>query len=702
MPAIGLAQTPTLSPVTVQGQRETGNGPVEGFVAGIARTGTKTDTPLAEVPQAVSVITRDQMDQQNVHSVGDSLRYTPGVYADSRIGGVLESVFMRGFGGFAAAAINPQFLDGLPLPKGAGWAASVVDPSTLERIDVLRGPASVLYGQASPGGIVNMVSKRPTAQPFHELSIESGNRDRAQASLDISGPLTDDSTWSYRLNGMARRVDEQVDHSKQQRFVIAPTLEWKPDADTRLILLASLQNDPSNNFAGWLPAKGTLQANLAGRIPTRFFAGQPDYDDYSRKQAMLGYAFEHRFNNTWTVRQNLRYTRLDVDFKGVAVDYFAPFASGPGLLDRSASWSRERVNSLALDNQAQANFETGALRHTVLAGLSYERSSADMHASGFGPVPPIDYRAPNYNQPFGVPPLAQHTRQTPDRIGFYAQDQIRWDRWAVTLGGRQDRARMNTDDRLRGTSTRTQDRAFTGRIGAVYLFDNGIAPYASYSTSFEPTLGTDHAGNAFQPTKARQAEVGVKYQPAGSNSSFAVSAFDIRQRNVLTTDPSHPFYSVQTGAVRSRGIELEGRASLTNHLDLVAAYTYLDTTIASDTDNTLVGKRLAAVPRQLASLWLNYAFSDGDLAGLSIGGGVRHIGRSAGDSANTFGVPAVTLVDLALGYDLGAYRPALKGWRVAAHIGNLFDKTYVSSCFSEGGCFYGNRRTVTASLGYRW
>ena len=513
--------------------------------------------------------------------------------------------------------------------------------------------------------------------------------------------MTQDGTWRYRIDGLARRADEQIDYSRQQRIVVAPSLTWQPNADTSFTLLGSFQRDPHNNFAGWLPALGTLWPDAGRRMPTRFYPGLPGFDTYDRTQAMIGYAFEHRFDSTWKVRQNVRYTHLDVDFAGAAVNFVAPYLA-PGVLNRSLSWSREHVNHLALDNQAEMRVMTGPVEHTVLAGLSYEHAVANLVGSGFGAAPPLDTRAPDYGQPFTAPPIGQQTRQTPDRIGVYLQDQVRWDRWVFTLGGREEWSRTTTDDLLRSASVRQSTRAFTGRAGAVYLFDSGFAPYLSYSTSFEPALGTRFDGQPFTPTKAKQFEVGLRYQSPDRLQNASIAAFDIRQRNVLTADPEHPFFNVQTGEVRSRGIELEGRSRVWKQLDVIAAYTYLDTTVQADTDAAVVGKRVAAVPRHLASLWLDYAVDRPGLRGLRVGGGMRYVGRSAGDNVNTFDVPAVVLFDLGLSYDLGVERPAWKGWRVAAHVNNLFDRTYVSSCFSAGGCFYGTRLTVTGDVSYRW
>lgn len=694
------SQVTELAPIVVTGER--GTGPVDGVVAHNTTTGSKTDTPIAEIPQAVSVVTREQMDQQNAISVGDSLRYTPGVFTDSRVGGVLESMFLRGFGGMGAAATNPQFYNGLPLMTGTGWGAQVVDPSTLERVEVLRGPASVLYGQATPGGIVNMVGKQPTDTPFHDIGIETGNRNRIQGSFDFGGPITKDGVWSYRLNGLARRADEQIDFSKQQRIVLAPSLSWKPDADTSLTFYGLYQNDPGNNFAGWLPAQGTVLPNAAGRIPRSFFLGEPNYDDYDRQQYMIGYNFEHRFNDAWAVRQNFRYSHVDTTFKGIAGNYFVPFGATNSELNRLATWGDETLDGVALDNQVEYRIDTGPLQHTLLAGLSYQRTVDNNKGSGWSYVPAIDYLAPIYGQVFAPPPLATDTRQTLNRVGVYLQDQIHFDRLVVTLGGREDWSSIDTRDRLTGAAQNQDDHAFTGRIGAVYLFDNGLAPYVSYSTSFEPTVGVNASGNPYKPSKGDQTEVGLRYQPNGWNASFTASLFDIHRQNVSVTDPSNPLYYIQTGEVRSRGAEFEAKVGLTDNLDLIGAYTYLDTTIAKDTDSSIIGNRLVAVPEHMASLWANYKFTDGALNGLSLGGGVRYIGKSAGDNANSFYVPDAALFDAALRYDFGAARPELKGWRAAVNVTNLFDKTYVASCFSTGGCFYGNGRVVTASLHYQW
>ncbi|WP_184505867.1 TonB-dependent siderophore receptor [Sphingomonas endophytica] len=437
--------------------------------------------------------------------------------------------------------------------------------------------------------------------------------------------------------------------------------------------------------------------NAAGAIRRTFFPGEPAFDRYDRRQYMLGYALDHRLGGVWTLRQTARFAHIDTRFEGVAVNFVFPFA-GDHQLNRAASRSDEAVDSLAFDQQVEARFTTGPVSHTLLFGVAYQGSWAETQASGFGYVPPIDYLNPVYGRSFARPSLAQHYRQSWGRIGVYAQDLVRLGRLAVTLGGREDRSRLITQDRPTAATARQDDHDFTGRVGAAWLFDNGLAPYASYSTSFEPVLGTGFDGRAFQPSRAQQSEAGIRYQPSGIDGIATISGFDIAQRHVSTADPLHPFFTVQSGEIRSRGIEAEARAALTPRLEVIAAYTYLDTTIRRDTDSSRIGKRSVAVPEQLASLWSTYRLS----GGTSVSAGVRHIGQSAGDPAGTIRVSPTTLLDGALRYDFGQVRPELNGLQAALNVSNLFDRRYIASCFNAGGCFYGNGRIVTTSLALRW
>lgn len=673
----------------------------KGYVAFDSSTATKTDTPLREIPQSISVVTRQQMDDQVTQNVAQALRYTAGVYSEPRSDTIFDTTFMRGFGGFATSANYVGFLDGIQLQQGQGWAIPTVDPSTLDRVDVLRGPASVLYGDASPGGIINLDSKLPSLSAPRQVAIESGSRNRIQGTFDVGGALTSDQTLLYRVSGLGRRVDSQMRDAKEQRLALTPTLTWKATPRVSVDFALNVQRDPDNNFAGWIPAQGSVLPGPHGRISTKFNPSQSNYDGYNRTQIMPEYRVKYHFLQGWTLQQTARYEYLNTSFKGLAVNFSNPYDTD-GNLNRYSSWSRADLNGVVADTRVEGHVTSGPLQHRILAGVTYDRSESSMRQSAYGLVSALDYSAPVYDATIVPPALAQSTRQDSQRIGGYIQDQIRFGHWSLLLGGRHDWLTIRTRDRLSDTTSTQNDSAFTGRAGLVYLFENGLSPYVSYSTSFQPVAGVDYEEKAFQPTRASQVEGGIKYQPVGYNSFLTVAAYDINERHVSTTDPAHPYYSVQRGGVRSWGVEFEAHAALTDNLGLIASYSYTDPTVTHDPDASLIGKRLYAVPRHMASLWANYAVTWGHLQGINVSGGVRYVGSSAGDETNSFTVPGVVLFDTTLRYDLSRLSPSLHGWSLMFNGTNLFDRKYVSSCFSAGGCFYGNRRMFKTAVSFRW
>ncbi|SAK97266.1 TonB-dependent siderophore receptor [Caballeronia pedi] len=682
------AQGVELAPVVVTGQRQEGDA-VYGYVAHRSTGASKTDTALIETPQSVSVVTRGQMDDQGVQSVREALRYTAGVMSEYRGGSSsrYDTVSYRGFGG--GVNYDYSYLDGTRL-LGGNYAVPQIDPYNLDRVEIIKGPASVLYGQVNPGGMLSLTSKRPPEEAFHEIELEAGNHDRWQGAFDVGGPVDKNGAALYRLTGLARDSDTQADFAREQRISISPSATFRFDRDTELTLLANYQHDPRAGYFGFLPAQGTVLYNPAGKIPTSFFDGDPDFDRFDRTQYQFGYAFSHRFDDVWTFRQNARYMHMDVDYESV---YSNGLQADGHTLNRRAIHTVEHSDSLTLDNQAEAKFGTGPLRHTVLFGFDYQRF-AENQAQGTGSAPTLDFLNPVYYQAFTQPALSQLTHQVQNQFGVYAQDQLRLGKWALQLGVRQDWTTADTDDRTAGTSTDQASHAFTWRAGLLYLFDNGIAPYASYSTSFQPTAGTDVAGNPFNPTKGEQYEVGVKYQPHGFNGFFTASAFQIKQQNVLTTDPDNPLFSIQTGEVRVRGVELEAHAQLTRGLGMIASYTYLNDVVTSANDGTQ-GKRPAMIPTHMATLWLDYTLRGEHLNGLGFGAGVRYIGPSYGAANDSFSVPGVVLLDAAAHYDIDH-------WRLALNVDNLADRTFVSSCATATKCFYGARRTIIGTARYQW
>lgn len=684
---------------------------------------------MTAVPQSISVVTQDQINNQGARSVAEALRYEAGVVSETRVGDRFDNVFIRGYGGFGGNANYLHFWDGLRLPRGVSYAMPSVDPYLLDRIEILRGPASVLYGQNNLGGLVNLVSKDPPSVPYHEIFTRFGNHNRIEGGFDIGGPVDPNGNLFYRLTGLGRKADTDVNYTTTERYLIAPAITWRPDLDTTLTVHASYDHDPSSYQPNWLPALGTLQRNPNGQIPRDFFSGHPDYNSYDRKQATIGYEFERHLNDTLTFRQNFRFMHIDSDFKALSVTGFGTGSTcGAGTtanlcLARQSTHYLENLDALTLDNQVQADFATGWLQHTVLAGLDYQRSWADA-VYGNGTSTNISYLNPNYGA-ITAPNLTNTIDQTRQQVGIYGQDQIRLGKLALSIGVRNDWADAISTTRTIATQAvtndaRPSDSAFTWRTGAAYLFDNGFAPYASYSTSFDPTIGTDYTGAAFVPTTGEQYEVGLKYQPVNINGFFMLSLYDLTQQNVLTTDTAHtsaksplctasgPNCQIQVGEIRSRGIELSGKMTVASGLDVIASYTHADIVTTKSTQIVggipVQGKVPVGAPANTAGLWIDYTFQSGSLAGFGLGGGVRYVGSSYGDNINSAAmvVPAFTLADAEIHYDLAGLSPKLKGWKVAVNATNLFDKYYVSACASATQCFVGNGRSVNGIIRYQW
>lgn len=686
-----------LGGVGAAGTVETPKGPVRGYVATTSATATKTDTPLLRTPQSISVVGAEQIRAQNAQTVSEAVRYTPGIFAnqfgqDPRV----DWFIIRGF----SATEGGLFRDGLQLFQ-TGFANYKVDAFGAERIEVLRGPSATLFGGSPVGGLVNIISKRPPLDPLRYIEVGGGSFNQIYTAFDVGGPADPSGQWFYRLTGRVQKGDAPVALAAEDRYYIAPSLTYKPDGATTFTLLTSFQRDQTGGVAQFLPYFGTVRPQALGlRIDRRFNASDPLVDGYSRNQANVGYEFETHIDDVWTVRQNLRYSFTEVrDQRYVGNGYVGTDATQTQL-NRYGFRTTPHAGTFAVDNQAEARFSDGMFGHTVLMGIDYKNYNLfDNQAStpfptDF-PVPPINILAPRYYQTSATPVPYLVTNQNLQQLGLYAQDQIRLtERLTLLVGGRQDFVTNDVANKLAGTSVRGDDQAFTGRVGLIYNFDNGLAPYVTYGTSFNPTVGTDAAGNPFKPDRGDQIEVGAKFQPVGWDTVFTVAAFDLQRSNVLTPNPDSIFTNIQIGAVRSRGIEASATANLAEGLNLVAAVTSYDLKTVEGTSLDL-GKVPVSIPETFASLWADYTIPFGEWKGFGFGGGVRYVGSSFADVANTLRVSDYVLFDAAIHYERD-------GWRAALNIQNAGDRRFVSSCSTATACFYGEQRRITASLGYRW
>lgn len=682
-----------LAPITVQGgEQQDPKGQVKGYVARTSATATKTGTSILETQQSISVMTADQIKAQGARTLSQALGYTPGVIGepagnDARF----DSPRIRGFD-----SRQSQFLNGLKMMRTAG--APALELYGMERVEVLRGPASVMYGQGNPGGMINQISKRPTFDRFGEVGIQVGNFDTYGTFFDVGGPVGDSDDFAYRLTGVGRLANQQVEQLDNDRLFIAPAFTWKPDEDTSLTILTSVQHDNPGSPSGLPPA---LTINATGKPLGRdFFVGDKDFDHSNRNLTNLGYEFEHRFDNDWTFRQNVRYSNFDWNYQALGMSSSTGGMVG-GQIRRNATFQDERLNTVNIDNNLLGEFDTGDLQHKVIVGLDY-RYFDNNASTKFFQATPLDPVNPVYGIPIVLtqPPTTDtFVDTTLQQLGIYVQDELSYENWRATLGLRQDWARTDgtTYDR-RPTATRPErsldqnDHKLTGRAGLSYVFDNGIAPYVSYSTSFEPVAPTATSGPTV-PTTGEQYEVGVKYQPEGWDGFFSAAVYDLRQKNVLTTIPSGgSSIPAQIGEVHVQGLELEGVMSLTDGLDLRAAYSFTDATIIGGPNG---GNQLDNVPEHAASLWLDYTFKeDTALEGFGVGAGVRYIGQRYGDAANSFDMDPVTLVDAAIHYQKDGIRGSL-------NVANLADKKYLSTC-STFGCFYGDGISVMGRLSFSW
>lgn len=714
----------TITVTAAPAPQESAWDPAATIAARQSATATKTDTPIQKVPQSISVVTAEEMALHQPKSVKEALSYTPGVAVGTRgASNTYDYLIIRGFAADGQSQNN--YLNGLKM-QGNFYNDAVIDPYMLERAEVMRGPVSVLYGKSNPGGLLNMVSKRPTTEPLKEVQFKMGTDSLFQTGFDFSDALDDDGVYSYRLTGLARSANAQQQGAEEQRYAIAPSFSWRPDDKTNFTFLSYFQNEPETGYYGWLPKEGTVSTLPNGkRLPTDFNEGANN-NTYSRNEKMVGYSFDHEFNDTFTVRQNLRYAQNKVEQNSVygygmcsdpaytkdeAALKKTPCASVPQsqwghTLTRQYVIDNEKLENFAVDTQLQSQFATGSVDHTLLTGVDFMRMRNDIDSwFGYaGSVAPSDIynldrgdfdfnsKDPDTSGPYQI---LNKQKQT----GLYVQDQMQWDKVLVTLGGRYDWAKQDSLNRVFGTTDSREDKEFTWRGGVNYLFDNGVTPYFSYSESFEPASLTGASGNIFAPSKGKQYEAGVKYVPNDRPIVITGAVYQLTKTNNLMADPTPgSTFSIDGGEIRSRGVEIEAKAALSASVNVVGSYTYTDAEYTTDT--SYKGNTPAQVPKHMASLWGDYTVFDGPLSGLTLGTGVRYTSSSYGDPANSFKVGSYTLVDALVRYDLA--RVGMAGSNVALHVNNLFDREYVASCFNTYGCFWGAERQVVATATFRF
>lgn len=670
---------------------ENPTGQIQGPVATRSTSASKTDSAIKDIPQSISVVTRDEMDNRKTDTLAEALSYTPGVIAQP--GGfsrVADDFVIRGFN--VGSGTGGILRDGMKL-QGSVYDGGI-EPYGLERVEVVKGASSVLYGQLSPGGLINTITKRPTDTPLHEVNVEYGSHARKQYSFDLGGPIDDAGQFSYRLTGLWRDSDTQTTDADDDRRYIAPAFTWRPNDSTSLTLLANYQ-ETRTGFAP--PLDFDLTTSSGTRYPKvdrDLFTGERGFDHYNNYSTSIGYLFEHDFTPDLKIRHSLRHFEADLswDYMQVA-DTGSAALRNRGQLARRPSIRRERSEGWTSDNNVQWTLNSGRWQHTLLAGVDYYHKTYDSHRfaganSIFNPANPV----------YGVPTNATSANTGSDlhsaQAGVYLQDQIKFDdKWILLLGGRQDWAESRTYNFASGARTPRDDKKATGRVGLVYQADNGLAPYISWSQSFLPAnVFNANANTSFDPTEGEQYEIGVRYTPPGTTALLSAAVYDLKQKNSLSTDLTGN--TVQFGETRARGVELEAKADITPNLSATASYTYTDAKITDDAVSARVGTRIDGVPYHMANLWADYRLTALGLPQVVVGGGARYMGtsRTSSSDANEK-VSAYTLFDAKVTYEVD------KNWTVAMKAQNVANEKYL---FCNVSCRYGDERALIGSVNYRW
>jgi len=715
---------------------------------------TKTGTPLIETSQTITVIDAEELERRNATSLNQAVGYVAGVAANQR-GGTVSRYDQMNLRGFAPGL----FLDGMRLIAGP-YSTPQTDFNRIDQIDIMKGPASVLYGNGTPGGLINLSSKKPEGEAFGRFEAQVGNYDSLRFVGDVNQPLDAEGKWRVRLVGGWQKTDGFTKQTESERYHISPMIAFAPDDQTSITLIASYQHAPSGGGYSGVPAYGSVLANPNGPLDHHLNTGDPAYEVYDHKQKSVALLFRRELNEYLAFRSNFRFQNNKLTYRQIYVGGFATTGTGLNIntdystIIRGGGGADEDFDTLTIDNSLNAKFDTAGIEHDILVGLDYLRITGEnfqqfntgQTANPLTSIPNLNLYAPVYG--VGIPsrdltqlsPAYVNTYTSRDQTGLYIQDQMTIGRLHLIASGRWDWYDQRTLNKKNRALTPLSQSAFTMRFGALYEFEFGLSPYVSYTESFEPQAGADYLGNPFSPTTGNMYEAGLKYQPRGLNALFTLSAYELKRQNVPVGDPlagtgGRPTNSqVQIGETRVRGVELEARGEIRPGFDLIFAGSYTDAVITQGTPAvpavaptltrlgtsgtpTTTGTPALGVPKWQASAFLSYDFgrggaADAPLGGLSLGGGFRYVDGSWGstnykviNSATTFEMfktKDFILFDAMLAYDLGHASPSLDGLSVAVNAQNLFDKQHVSACPFSNSCYFGASRTVVGSLRYKW
>lgn len=654
----------------------------EGYRAQGNPSTLKTGQSLKDSPQSLSIISSQQMQNQGAKTAQEALRYSAGSFSES------YGFETQGFASQLRGARALRFQDGLLSIYGTVFN---VRPSLwgIERIEVLRGPSSFLYGQSSPGGLINLISKQPLSTRQTLLQAQYGSFDRKEFGVDVTGPIDERKIWSYRVPAEIIRSNTQVDHVPYNSDFIAPSISWQPSADTSLILLLNYQRDQTAFASGFFPWVGTIDPAPYGRIPSHRFIGEPDYDHQISIWRSATTLFQHRLNSIWRLQQTLRYSESKVDLNWILPDLDVPATLNPDnrTMNRIYYSLRSKIDAFAADNQAIAEWGEGVLRNRLLLGLDFQ-SAKMRNRSGSGVAAPLDVYSPSYGKIPSVA-LAEEPVYVHSQSGIYAMDESTlFEKWILSAGVRWDKFTVRQKPQQ---DQYANEEAWTKHAAVSYRFDQMKTGYVSYGESFLPAPGYDIQQKTLPANTAQQLEAGVKYEPLNSQSILSLAVFTQKEKNRLTNDPDQPLTQIQLDKVKTGGVEFEAVIDLEEGWQGNLAYSFIKAKTVEGI-SLFEGHRVPLTPEQSAALWLNYNFQKGSWRGFSLGGGARYVGESY-DGTDRKKTPDVLLFDGRIGFQKAQ-------WALSLSAQNIADKVYLSSCQAIGNCFYGPRQNLNLTVNY--
>ncbi|ACK73823.1 TonB-dependent siderophore receptor (plasmid) [Gloeothece citriformis PCC 7424] len=642
------------------------------YIVEDATTATFTDTPLRDIPQSIQVIPEQIIEDQQVIRLDEALRNVSGVVQGNTFGGTQDEFIIRGF----TSTSGNLLLDGFRLPNSG---TTFRETATLERIEVLKGPAGVLFGFVEPGGVINLITKKPLPEPYYDAQLQIGSFAFFRPTFDLSGPLTEDKSLLYRLmfgyeteDGF-REFDQGVN-----RFYITPVVSWKPSDQTEILFDLSFIDDERPFDRGII---NNVNFNIP-EVPVNRIFGEPD-DKSEVEEFSIGYRLNHEFNENWEIQNNFRYiSSFNFNYRAEPLYDADEF----GNLSRNFRSNDAYEENFNLQTRLIGKVATGPVDHTLLFGFDAFRETfwQQQNRLPVGLTPSINLFDPQYNvipRPF----LSELTtrlfffRNRTDYVGLYLQDQVTiTDNLKLLLNGRVDIATQENKSRETGEETVNGDSDFTPRVGIVYQPIEPVSLYASYSESFVPNGSTRADGTFLPPEEGRQYEIGIRTELNEGRVVLNLAAYDITKSNVATDDPLNPGFSIPTGEIRSQGIEFDVIGRILPGWNIIASYAYTDARITEDNDPERVGLRVGYVPYSAASLWTTYTIQSGNLEGLGFGAGFFYIGDRIDGFIPSVFLSSYTRVDAAIYY-------RRKNWQAEVNFKNLFNDYYIESGFYEPG-----------------